>query len=252
LATAIDSSSYLIIGVASASEKIRLHPWIPCTAQRGTLIDYLSPLMSQTNSLLHDTPIKKNSASTGVFLNGTLEEQKTAVLKDLGNIPEVTADFMLDHIVPNSGINVERTIQELKQKGILGDAGWKEFNNALPKKSDANEQKVFSKMGTIYKGIIDSTVFNVGSSRTPTLDLGTSPDIAPKSETNVKTRPDGCGQLKRNHSIHTSQCNYPPRENGDYHWFNIAYVEEYKKRNSESDLKDVCAISILKLTSLTL
>ena len=203
------------------------------------------PQSTQTNSLPGETPIKKNSAATGVFINGTLDEQRVAVLTDLGNIPEVTVDFMLDHIVPDSGINVERTIRKLRGKGVLGDAGWKEFEGKLPKKSDDIEQKVFSKMGTIYKGIIDSTEFDVGSSRTPTLVLGAPPVIAPISETNIRSRPDGCGQLNSNHSIHTSQCDYLPREKGDYHWFNIAYVEEYKKRNSSNDLNDVCPISIL-------
>ena len=159
---------------------------------------------------------------------------------------------MLDHIVPNSGINVEHTMQNLMREGVLLDAGWKEFIGALPKQSAANEQKVFSKMGTIYRGIIDSTELDEGSSRTPTLVLGTCPDIAPISETNVRSRPDGCGQLDSNHSIHTSQCGYPPTDKGDYHWFNIAYVEEYKKRNSSNDLNDVCPIFILKLTLLML
>ena len=116
--------------------------------QRGILIDYLSSLMlqsTQTNSLPGDTPIKKNSVATGVFINGTLDEQRVAILTDLGNIPEVTVDFMLDHIVPNSGINVERTIQKLRRKGVLGNAGWKEFEDVLPKKSDAIEQKFFRK-----------------------------------------------------------------------------------------------------------
>ena len=78
------------------------------------------------------------------------------------------------------------------------------------------EQKVFSKMGIIYN-IIDSTVFDDGSSRTPTLALSASPDVAPVSETNIRSRPDGCGQLVSNYSIHTSQCCYPPKEKGDYH-----------------------------------
>ena len=164
----------------------------------------LMPQSTQTNSLPGDTPIKKNSTATGVFINGTLDEQRMAVLTDLGNIPEVTVDFMLDHIVPDSGINVERTIQKLRRNGVLGNAGWKEFEGALPKKSDAIELKVFSKMETIYEGIIDATDFDVGSSRTPTLVLGASPDIAPISETNIRSRPDGCGQLNSNHSIHTS------------------------------------------------
>ena len=161
-------------------------------------------------------------------------------LTDLGNIPEVAVDFMLDHIVPNSGINVELTMQKLKREKVLLDAGWKEFVGTSPKQSTDIEQKVFSKMGTIYRRIIDSTAFDDGSSRTPTLELGASPDIAPVSETNVRSRPDGCGQLNSNHSIHTSQCGYPPREKGVYHWFNIAYVEEYKKKNTNGDLNDVC------------
>ena len=206
---------------------------------------------SQSQSLPGDT-LKQNYSAPGVFFNGTLEEQRFAVFTDFGSIPEVTVDFMLNHIVPNSGVNVEHTMQNLRQKGFLHDAGWNEFIDTLPKHSNGNEQKVFSKMGTIYRKIIASTEFEVGSPRTPTLILGASPDIAPTSETNVRTRPDGCGQLDSNHSIHTSQCGYPPRRKGDYHWFNIAYVEEYKKRNSENDLNDVCPIFILKLTILTL
>ena len=192
------------------------------------------------------------AAATGAFLDGTLEEQRLAVLTDLGNIPEVTVDFMLDHIVPNSGINVECTMQNLRREGVLLDAGWEVFVDALPKQFADNEQKVFffSKMGTIYRRIIASTEFDVGSSPTPTLVLGTSPDIAPVSETNVRSRPDGCGQLNSNHPTHTSQCGYPPRDKGEYHWFNIAYVEEYKKRNTNNDLNDVCPILILKLTLL--
>ena len=41
------------------------------------------------------------------------------------------------------------------------------------------------------------------------------------------------------------------KKKGDYHWFNIAYVEEYKKNNSSNDLNDVCPIFILKLMLLT-
>jgi hypothetical protein len=209
--------------------------------------------MSQSKSIAGDTPLKQNSAATGVFIHGTLEEQRMAVMTDLGNIPEVTVDFMLDHIVPNSGIDVKRTVNKLKQKGVLLDAGWKEFVGALPKQSEGKEQTVFSKMGAIYEGIIEHTAFVDRSSRTPTLVLGASPDIAPVSETNVRTRPDNCGQINKDHSIHTSQCGYRPtkEKKGDYHWFNIAYVEEYKKRNSGNDLNDVCPIYILKLTLLT-
>ena len=201
--------------------------------------------MSQSHSLTGDTPLKKNAGATGVFISGTLEEQRTAVLTDLGNIPEVTVDFMLDNIVPDSGIDVNRTRQHLIDKGILLPAGWKEFSDALPKKSAGNEQQVFSKMETIYRNIIALTKFHGPSHPSATLVMGTCPDIVPISETSVRTRPDGCGQLDPSHSAHTSQCRYPSQRKEDYHWFNIAYVEEYKKNNTIKDLNDVCPLSFL-------
>ena len=220
----------------------------------GTFIDCLSSPMSQSKSIPGDTPVKQNTAATGVFINGNLDQQRTAVITDLGNIPEVTVDFMLDHIVPNSGIDVDRTMRNLNRKEVLLIDGWKSFIGAMPKESVDSEQTVFSKMATIYKEIIDSTEFEGRSSRrtrAATLDLGASPDIAPKSETNVKTRPDGCGQLVKSHPFHTSQCGYASNPKGEYHWLNIAYVEEYKKRNTVNDLNDVCPIPIFKLTILT-
>ena len=107
--------------------------------------------MSLSHSLTGDIPLKQNVGATGVFINGTLEEQRYAVVTNLGNIPEVTVNFMLDNIVPYSRVNVERTRQNLIQKGVLLDAGWKEFIDVLPKNSAGNEQQVFSKMATITK-----------------------------------------------------------------------------------------------------
>ena len=197
--------------------------------------------MSLSHSLTGDTPLKQNAGATGVFINGTLEEQRT-VMTDLRSIPEVTVDFMLNHIVPSPGINVERTRDVLIQQGVLLDVGWKEFSDALPKNSAENEQKVFSKMAIIYKKIIASTVLD-GDRRSSTLVMETCPDIAPISERNVRTRPDGCGQLRPEDPNHTSQCRSTSRSKGDYHWFNIAYVEEYKKKNTTQDLNDVCPLS---------
>ncbi|KAF8811221.1 hypothetical protein BYT27DRAFT_7252939 [Phlegmacium glaucopus] len=190
--------------------------------------------MSQSQSLT-GAPLKQNLAAKGVFINGTLQDQRFAVFTHLGNVPEVTVDFMLDHIVPNSGVNLECTMHDLRRKGILLDAGWKFFIDALPKNSKDNKQKVFLKMQTIYQNIITSTKFEVEHSRAPTLDLGTCPDIAPISETNSRSRPDSCGQLNSSHPIHTSQCGYPSQDKGEYNWFNIAYIEEYKKQNRKKD-----------------
>ena len=201
--------------------------------------------------LTRDTPLKQNLAASGVFISGTLDQQRLAVMNDLGNIPEVAVDFMLDHIVPNSCVNVDRTMKSLRQKGFLRDAGWNVFMDGLPKVSNDNEQQVFAKMETIYQNIITSTSFDVGHSPSRTLDLSTCPDIAPTSNTDIRSRPDGCGQLISTHPFHTSQCGYPSQDKGDYHWFNIAYAEEYKKKNTLKDRNDVCLPFIPKSTSST-
>ena len=56
--------------------------------------------MSKSQSL-GNTPLKQNSSATGVSINGTLHEQRLALLTYFGNIP---VDFMMDRIVPFSGI----------------------------------------------------------------------------------------------------------------------------------------------------
>lgn len=76
------------------------------------------------------------------------------------------------------------------REGVLIDASWDVFIGALPKQSADNEQKVFLRKRELFTLIITSTLteFDVGSSRTLTLVLGTSRDIASISETNVRSR----------------------------------------------------------------
>ncbi|KAF8966229.1 hypothetical protein BDZ97DRAFT_2074195 [Flammula alnicola] len=190
-----------------------------------------------------DTPLKRNASASGVFINGTLDDQRQAVMSDLGNIPEVTVDFMLDHIIPDSGVNVEATKKALERDDVLLDSGWQIFNGVMPKNFKEPEQEVFAKMATIYEQILACTMFRSGRFRagcrpSPVLKLGTCPDIAPISPTNVRTRPDGCGQLVSDHPTHTAQAQHSSAIKGQYHWFNIAYVEEYKKKNTKDDLSD--------------
>ena len=84
---------------------------------------------------------------------------------DLGNIPEVTVDFILDRIVPNPEIEIERKICRFKRK----------FYSMLIEKnslvhcpsSRLTPNGWFSEVGAICRGIIGSN-FDDGFSRTPT------------------------------------------------------------------------------------
>lgn len=64
------------------------------------------------------SPLKQNSA-VGLFLDCTLQEQRLALLTGGNAIPEVTFDFMLDHITSSqiqvSTLSAERTMQNLRE-----------------------------------------------------------------------------------------------------------------------------------------
>ena len=98
---------------------------------------------SQSKRSLGNTPLKQNSSAIGVSLNGALHEQRLALLTYFGNIP---VDFMMDRIVPFSGITTSSVECRSQAGGSLLDAGWKAFIDALPKDTAADkERKVFRK-----------------------------------------------------------------------------------------------------------
>ena len=80
-------------------------------------------------------------------------------MNDLGNIPEVSVDFMLNHIVPDFGVDVEHTMRKLREEG-----NWLERIH----QGIAQTLQGFLEDGKDYKGIINSTKLE-GSPRTPTL-----------------------------------------------------------------------------------
>ena len=65
---------------------------------------------SQSKRSLGDNPLKQNSAANGVSLNGTLHEQRLALLTNFGNIPALSLSLRYH--------NVERRMQNLRREGI--------------------------------------------------------------------------------------------------------------------------------------
>lgn len=201
---------------------------------------------SHASSVNSETPLKQNMSSTNVFIKGKLEEQKEAVRRDLGPVPEVTVDFMLEHIIPNSQVDVPATMRFLKEKGIWSESkGWSDFGGATPKElskrksggSNNKETEVFLKLKDVYEKIVSSAQFNTPPSHPPTLSFEQYPNTAPISDTAVRTRPDGCGVLRREQAIHSF--NAHPRDPYKLNWFDIACVEEYKLDDEVDDINDV-------------
>ena len=71
--------------------------------------------MSRSQSLTGDTPFKKSTHATGLFINGSskLEEQKLGPV-----LGEVDVDFMLD-VMPNSGVNLNLELERTVPKWLL-------------------------------------------------------------------------------------------------------------------------------------
>ena len=206
---------------------------------------------SYASSAQSETPLKQNMSSTNVFIKGTLEEQKKAVRTDLGPVPEVTVDFMLQHIIPNSQINVTATMESLKEQKLWSKSeGWSEFGGKSPlelskvksrRASNNKETEIFHKLKAVYGNIVSSAKFHNSSAPRPTLSFEQFPNIAPTSDTDVRSRPDGCALLTREQEIHTTKERLlPPKEAARPNWFDIAYVEEYKLSDKIKHLNDVC------------
>lgn len=220
-----------------------------------------------------ETPSKQNMSTTNVFIDGSLNEQKKAVQDDLGSVPEVSVNFMLDYIFPESNIDVQSTVAKLKNAGALmenaeGGSSWKTFNGKSPHEmfkegaADTNtEAKIFGKLKDIYKSIISCTQFRDGTPRTPAVVFEQNPDRAPLSDSAIRSRPDGYGVLKESEIIYASRVNRHSQRDDDYvfhpgtrilkspvdsknvQWYDIVCVEEYKLDFSAKDRNDVRTIA---------
>lgn len=221
-----------------------------------------APQRSQVShsSVISDTPIKQNMASTNVFFKGNLEQQKEAVRTDLGPVPEVSVDFMLKYIVPTINVDLEATMDALEADNAWSESkGWSAFGQLSPrelgqkkntstKSRNDKETEVFRRMKTVYDTIVECAQFG-GVHPNPTLSFEQLPNHAPNSDTDVKTRPDGIGLLNDDQAIRsTHACPARPtnqrRSNvviGKPNWFDIAYVEEYKLDDKVEDVNDVCS-----------
>ncbi|KJA27947.1 hypothetical protein HYPSUDRAFT_156193 [Hypholoma sublateritium FD-334 SS-4] len=184
-------------------------------------------------------------SATNVFIKGNLEEQKEAVCKDLGSVPEIPVDLMMKYIIPNSQVDVSATMETLKKGGTWSEtAGWLDFNGQTPRelgnmKTHNKETEVFLRLRSVYEKIVSSAKFHSAIAPPPTLSYEQYPNIAPVSDTGVKTRPDGCGVLTIAQAIHTAnQRDIPLKEIGKPNWFDIAFVEEYKLEDRCSDTND--------------
>lgn len=159
---------------------------------------------------------------------------------DVGSIPEVSYEFFLDSVLPTpaatSTIDLAKIKDTLVNNGAITDGRWSAFPTD-PAKQSVYEDVVFSGLLDVNKRIIDAT--NLVQ---PTTCIFTQkPHESPTSNRVNKTRPDGyrtCGNLDEKRG---EQASSPTAHCSKEHvcWHDVVEVEEYKKRKSLDDVRDV-------------
>lgn len=208
-----------------------------------------------------------------------MEDQKKAVRDNLGPIPEVTVDFMLHYIIPNSNVDVDATMFKLREAGVWSETyRWQVSEKQTPHsffnfKTVADSEKEnqeprnveidsYSRMKHIYDYIISSAQFLNGDIQEPALVFEQMPNSVPDAD---ETRRDFSGALKLKQDLYTthiwtgnptynsqstqwSHSKHSPLQQAFHpNWFSVACVTEYKTSNRLENLNDVrlCMLSFL-------
>ena len=178
-----------------------------------------------------ETSLEQNMSARNVFLHGDAEEQKEAICTGLGSVPEIPVSLMMEHIIPNSQVDIFATMEALRNRGAWCEStGWSEFQGQSPRelgnaKPPSEEADVFPRLKSVYEKIVSSAKFHNSIAPSQTLSYEQYPNIAPVSDMGGKTRPDGCGMLTNSQAIHTAnQRDTPLKEIGKSSWFDIAFV----------------------------
>jgi hypothetical protein len=161
---------------------------------------------------------------------------------DVGSIPEVSYEFFVNSVMPaptaTSSLDFAKIKATLLENGAISDGRWSAFPND-PAKAQDKEDVVFSGLLSINASITKATGLDGGNS------FLQKPHEPPMSNRGNKTRPDGCW-LYNNGSPSEAHCSQGEESVWrEVHWRDVVEVEEYKKKNSYEDVRDVsCTLSL--------
>lgn len=180
-----------------------------------------------------DTPRKPSASRQHLDLD--LEAARTAVVADLGDIPQVSVEFFIKSALPSvEPIDIHRVRKRLRQTkaGVIH-----RFPKA-PKDAEGAEPVVFAPMKDLFDDIV--TCLTSGSKQ-PRLKYMHSPGSTPGSERANSTRPDSHLEL-----LIPKSCKGSTSASA---WADIPLVLEQKKLKNASTILDV-SISGYYLPSL--
>ncbi|THH04287.1 hypothetical protein EW145_g5639 [Phellinidium pouzarii] len=177
--------------------------------------------------VLEDTPPKRHNETTSQsFRSGKLDEKRTALIKDLGNIiPEVELDCFTENILPplQVGFQPQEIVNSLKTSGYIIKDRWKPFEKD-PKDDTKREEEIFDPLIGVFNSIVDAA--NEPHGHEQTLRLSLNPDKPPMSERKYSSRPDGCMVLK------DAEEKIANDKKADRWWYDYALALEFKKNEA--------------------
>ncbi|KAI0797194.1 hypothetical protein C8Q75DRAFT_888257 [Abortiporus biennis] len=182
------------------------------------------PIMRTTE----DTPPKQKFTSGTLYNTKSLETNRTAVVKDIGDwVPTISPQTFLDKLLPDhSDINLVNTKAYLIHRNVITNNRWKAFSEDNPADATTNENTTFAKLQTVIGEVISAA--GQHCDRSSNFYYGTGPNTAPESTTEYPnlTRPDG-------YFLPTNV-----QQNPTVSWYDIAVSAEFKKANKRDALED--------------
>jgi hypothetical protein len=195
-----------------------------------------SPELPPSSTIPLETPRKTRQSSGPSYRSGTLSDAREAVILDVDSIPEVSFEFFVLSVLPSpmatSTVDLKKIKDALEADGAIIGGRWSAFPTD-PSGHKDQEDVVFSSLVDVNKQIIKAADLD----QPTTCIFSQTLHKAPRSNRVNKTRPDGCrifGQSNETKSVPTSHCG-----GGHVRWEDMVEVEEYKKRTSFDDVRDV-------------
>jgi hypothetical protein len=148
-----------------------------------------------------ETPSRSRRYASNQYLTGVLDEARSIVVEDFGDVPTLSVDSFIEGILPPVGEADLTKVKALlvKSKHINKKNQWNVFNRD-PKQSGRSEAHAFKGLPTIFNNVVKAASSILKNSRAR-LHFVYKPNDAPASERNNDTRPDGQLELTMKKSL---------------------------------------------------
>ncbi|KAI6021147.1 hypothetical protein EDC04DRAFT_2901404 [Pisolithus marmoratus] len=187
-----------------------------------------------------DTVPKPKHTSLAAYRSGDLALGRTAVLRDLGDIPSVSLDYFKSAALPplRERIDIDKIKESLQRDAEV----WSQASNQWvgfakePKDSEQSEDMTFKPLSNIFDAVVRKATVAGTQAK---LRFVSRPSESPLSERSNATCPDAYLLLLEKKSVDTQndKKNHAKNSNPDS-WDDIAVSFKFKKGNGNAERKD--------------